>query len=598
MWIDDAAVHRTGDFTCIAAGAIFLALFAALAVKLKDVQLDNSASLAYDGERQSVRSVRMAGERGRILAADGTVLAANLPVREITLDTTAFQKRTWEDTAANMMSAIERAAAVIGRKGDVDLADIEKHIRRKLALPLTVWRNVTDEELARFAEHFELLPGFECEEKLVRTYPQGALAAHAIGYVGRDRMDFGEGERAFHYVDFEMRGRGGLEVRYDSFLRGMPGERNIVVDARGFARDERMVVEPQKGPDLVLALDMALQRACEAQLEGVSGACAVLDPRDGSVLAIASSPAFDLNRFVPSIPKALWDEFAEDPAKRMLNRAISGSYAPGSTFKPVTALAGLKAGLSPRAAYECTGAYRLGKMSIRCSHQWGHWPSVLDMNQALKESCNPYFCDFATRAGTNAVITAARALGLGAKTGIDLPGEAAGVVPDAEWKRLNWHEKWYPGDLPQMAIGQGMLLATPLQMAALAGAIGVGYLAVPHMKAGEQPEVKAIPFAKWQLDTVREGMRSVVKSGTGKRAGAGLAVEVAGKTGTAEVGRGASRRKNVWFIAYAPAKNPTLALAIVIENGDTGGSTAAPRAREILKARFGEAPPGGERSGV
>ena len=580
--------RRSGDFTCIAVAALFLAGFVALAVKLHDVQIDNVATLTYDAARQSVRRVRTPGERGRILAADGTVLAANRPTRTIVVNAEAFQKRTWEATTTNILAAVERAAAFVGRESRLSADDVQRHIKRNLARPLVAWKNVTDDELARFCENEIDLPGFSCEESDERIYPQGAAAAHIIGYVGRDRVQSSEGDERMNYVEFEMRGRGGLEDRYDSFLRGVPGEKKLTVDARGFAIREWTVVESQKGPDLVLSLDMALQYAAERELEGCKGACVALDPRDGAVLAMASSPGFDPNDFVPTLPAALWDELSHDPDKPLLNRATQGTYAPGSTFKPVTAFAGMGAGLSHSAGFDCRGAYRIGPMRIRCSHAWGHWSGRLDLADALKESCNPYFCDFAVRAGTNALITTARKVGLGSKTGIDFSVEAPGVVPDDEWKRAHWHERWYPGDLPQMAIGQGMLLVTPLQMARLAGAIGTGYLVRPHLKAGEPPEKSPLPFPKWQIDVVRDGMFRVVNAsgGTGRRAGDGLGVKIAGKTGTAEVGAGATRRKNTWFICYAPVENPTVALAIVVENGETGGSTAAPKAREILKARF------------
>lgn len=577
--------HPRG-LTCLAVGALFLAGFAALALRLKDVQVDQVASLTYDAVRQSIRRVRVPGARGKILAANGAVLADNRPARSIVLNAQAFQKRTWDSTATNIFEAITSAVAIVGRTSDITIADIERHLKRKLARPLTVWRNVTDEELARFSEHIDRLNGFECEESLERYYPQGEVAAHLVGYVGRDRVEAPEGDEGMNYVDFEMRGRGGLEERYDSFLRGVPGERCLRVDARGFAQREWTQIEPLKGPDLRLSLDLDLQREAEKQLSGLRGACVVIDPRDGAVLAMASAPGFNPNEFVPVLPTALWRSLSSDPDKPLLCRATAGTYAPGSTFKPVTALAALERGISAASLYECTGSYTIGGMRIRCTRMWGH--GDMDVVHALRDSCNPFFCDMAVHTGTNALIATAKAFGLGSKTGIDFSAEAAGVVPDDEWKREHWGERWYPGDLPQMAIGQGMLLTTPLQMACVAGAIGTGYLVTPHLKAGEPSGRHALPFSEESLRVVRKGMEMVVDGGTGRRAGAGLAVKVAGKTGTAEVGAGATRRKNTWFIAYAPAKNPTLAVAMVIENGETGGSTTAPKVRELLKVRFGE----------
>ncbi len=587
----DGQLHRTGDFTCFVAAALYMGGLVALAVRLHAVQIENVAALTYDGARQSVRRVRTPGERGRIVAADGTVLAANAPTRSILLAAEFFQRRTWDATASNILAAVERASVFVGRPSGLAREDVQRHIKRNLAMPLVAWKDVTDDELARFCENQLELPGFMCAETSERVYPQGTLAAHILGYVGRDRVQASDGDEKMNFIGMEMRGRAGLEERYDAFLRGVPGEKKVVVDARGFACREQTVAESQKGPDLVLALDVAMQREAERQLAGCKGACVALDPRDGAVLVMASSPSFDPNAFVPVLPASLWQSVSRDPSKPLLNRAAQGMYAPGSTFKPVTAYAGMSAGISPHERFDCLGAYRLGRMRIRCSHAWGHASGSLDLADALKESCNPYFCDMGVRAGTNALISAARALGLGERTGVDLPAEARGVVPDAEWKREHWQERWYPGDVPQMAIGQGMLLVTPLQMARLAAAIGSGEFIVPHFKAGERTPRRALPYPDWQTAAVRDGLYRVcnMRGGTGRRASAGLPVEIAGKTGTAEVGAGATRRKNTWFVCYAPAGNPTVALAIIVEDGETGGSTAAPRAREILRARFGGA---------
>ena len=294
---------------------------------------------------------------------------------------------------------------------------------------------------------------------------------------------------------------------------------------------------------------------------------------------------------MPRLGEERYAALRDDPAKPLLNRAAGGSYAPGSTFKPVVALAALSLGVPPEATYECTGVFTLGEMRLRCASRWGH--GVLDMRHAMMKSCNPYFCNLGMEAGTNAVVAAAREFGLGEKTGIDFGVDAAGVVPDAEWKLHSCGERWFSGDLAQMSVGQGMLLVTPLQMARVAGAIATGRLVTPRLKLDAPVESRPLAFREEHLDVVREGMRMVVagegtSSGTGRRAGEGVAVDVSGKTGTAEIGVGERRRKNAWFIAYAPSENPTAALAIVVENAEGGGVTAAPKAAEVLKAIFGE----------
>ena len=574
------------DLACWAVAAVFLFGLAVLALRLKEVQVEDAADYSYANVRQSVRRVQTDGDRGRIIDRNGVVLADNRKSVSIVCNPAFFQKRTWEATVANIEAALSNVAAAVGSPSPLARRDIRRHINQTLAMPLVAWRDVGEKELARFCEHDRELPGFSVLETEERVYPQGRLASHLLGYVGRDRGESEAGDEKFNFYLPEMRGRSGLEIYYDSFLRGVSGERKVLVDARGFAIREWTVVESKRGPDLRISLDARIQRVAEEQLLGCKGACVVMDPRNGDVIAMVSSPGYDPNEFVPRLSSKLYARYAEDPAKPLLNRASGGAYAPGSTFKPITALAGLKSGFSGLVRHECTGVFVFGGMHLRCARRWGHGP--LDMRQAIRESCNPYFCNLAAEIGTNAVIGAARAFGLGAKTGIDLGVDMAGTVPDGEWKMRMYGERWYPGDLPQMAIGQGMLLASPLQMARVAGAIATGCLVVPRLKLDIPVRKEPLPFTKRQLDVVREGMRMVVDGGTGRRGGEKVAVAVSGKTGTAEIGRGENRRKNAWFIAFAPSEDPSAAVAMIVENGESGGGTAAPRVRNILAAMFGE----------
>lgn len=574
------------DLACWAVAALFVFGLAVLALRLKEVQIEDAADYSYANVRQSVRRVQTDGDRGRIIDRNGVVLADNRKSVSIVCSPAYFQKRTWEATVENIETALSNVAKTVGMPSPLDRRAIRRHINQTLAMPLVAWRDVGEKELARFCEHDRELPGFSVLETEERVYPQGRLASHLIGYVGRDRGESEAGDEKFNFYLPEMRGRSGLEIYYDSFLRGVSGERKVLVDARGFAIREWTVVEPKRGPDLRISLDVRVQRAAEGELRGLKGACVVLDPRNGEILAMVSTPGYDPNEFVPRLSSKLYSRYANDPSKPLLNRASGGAYAPGSTFKPITALAGLQMGFPEYVRHDCPGVFVFGGMHLHCARRWGHGP--LDMRHAIRESCNPYFCNLATEIGTNAIINAARAFGLGSKTGIDLGVDMAGTVPDGEWKMRMYSEPWYPGDLPQMAIGQGMLLASPLQMAMVAGAIATGYLTVPHLKLDAAAHRKALPFTKRQLDVVREGMRMVVDGGTGRRGGDRVAVAVSGKTGTAEVGRGESRRKNAWFIAYAPSENPTVAVAMIVENGESGGGTAAPRVRNILASMFGE----------
>ena len=592
-----------GGIACWVLAALFALGFVTLAVKLEHVQLDSSADASARLVGQSVRRIKTSGVRGRILDCRGRVLAENRPSVSIALDAAAFERSSWGQTAANIADAVERACEILGKESVLTTNAVARHLHQRLSRPLVIWDDVDDVTLARFAERSGELPGFQLVEGLRRVYPCGSLAAHLLGYVGGEGVRVPAEDGRVDFTDHEMRGRCGLEGYYDSYLRGVPGEEAVLVDARGFARRTWEVQEEGVGYDLHLTVDAALQEAVERQLEGCKGACAVIDPRDGAVLALASAPTydpnrllptFDPNRFRPVLSQRRYEELKGDPLKPLLNRAVGESYAPGSTFKPVTALAGLAAGASAEAEYECTGAFFLGEMRIRCARTWGHGP--LDVRHALKESCNAFFCNLGMEVGTNRLASAARAFGLGAATGVDFPLDVRGVVPDETWKREVYHQRWYPGDLAQMSIGQGMLLVTPLQMARVAGALGTGRLVTPYLKRGLASEPKPLPFAAENLTVVREGMRMVVNGGTGRRGAEGVDAAVIGKTGTAEVGRGATRRKNTWFIAYATgteasradARNRALAVAMVVENGESGGGTTAPRVCAVLKAAFND----------
>ena len=560
-----------------------------LALRIRELQVEDTADYGLASARQSVRRVQTAGCRGRILDRRGAVLADNCRQLSIVCLPASFERRTWDLTVAEIARAITNAASVVGLPPSLPLVAIRRHVAHSLAMPLVVWSDVGGSALARFAEHERELAGFMLEESEERTYPQGAAAAHLVGYVGRDRGRAVAGDERFNFFTPELRGRSGLEYFYDSFLNGVPGERKVLVDARGFAIRSWTVVEPQAGPDLRLTIDVAIQWAAARELAGLIGACAVIDPRNGDVLALVSSPGFDPNDFVPVLREDLYRRLADDPAKPLLDRAVGGAYAPGSTFKPVTALAGLRAGYPADQPYVCAGAFELGGMKLRCTSRWGH--GEMDLRHALMKSCNPFFCNLGVDIGTNALCAAARDFGLGGRTGLDFSVDMAGVVPDADWKRRTYGEKWFQGDLAQMSIGQGMLLVSPLQMALVAGALGTGYRVTPHLKFGTPAARQPLPFSAEHLAVVREGLKMVVTGdgdarGTGWRGAVDVPVSVAGKTGTAEVGRGASRRKNAWFIAYAPADNPSVAVAMVVENGEGGGVTAAPKVAAVLRRAF------------
>lgn len=584
------------DIACWGVSTAFVLGLAVLAVNLYGIQVEDSSRMRLAAQEQSVRRVRVAAPRGRIIDRNGIVLAGNRPCFSIVCHCEYFQKPKWTATAHAILEAVDDIARATGLVSPVSETNVLRHLRQKLSVPMTVWDDIDRYSFERFCEHSRLFPGFSVVEREERDYPNGQLAAHLIGFTGSAEAAESDAEGDFYFRQREMTGRSGLEHFYDTFLKGVPGVEFLTVDSRCFLVDRETAVVALRGLDLELALNSRIQMVVERELKGERGACVVLDPRDGGVLAAASSPAYDLRLCVPRLTQELNRDYVGNREYR--NRFCGETYAPGSTFKPITALAGLAIGFPPDLRVDCTGVYELGDWRLRCSRRWGHGDE--DMRTALRDSCNPYFCTLGNDIGTNAICNAAKAFGLGGQTGVDFPGEECGVVPDGVWKRRIYGEPWYPGDLPQMSIGQGMLTVTPLQMACVAGALGTGRLVRPHFKKTirESTDRGPIPFTSEQLQVVRDGMIAVVNDpkGSGVKGGEGVVdpdgnkVIVAGKTGTAEVGRGDRRRKNTWFIAYAPADNPVVAVALVVENGVSGGSTAAPKVANILKETFGNGP--------
>ena len=427
---------RPGSLSCLIAGAAFAVGLAVLAVRLKAVQVDSAADYNYRGTQQAERRILTSGVRGRILDRNGVALADNVSSVSVVLLAERFQRRTWTATAEEIRREIDRVAATVGRPSTVTDAGIARHLRQRLSCPLVVWKDLAPDELARFAERSDDFPGFALDETVERVYPNGSLAAHLIGHVGRGRGESQAGDARFNFFESELRGRAGLESFYDSYLRGMSGEDRALVDSRGYAIRRWPVVAAKRGPDLRTTIDARLQAAVEEQLVGCRAACVVVDPRNGDVLAMASSPTFDLNGLVPVFTEARRKELLDDPLKPLLNRAAGGSYAPGSTFKPITALAALGEGLDAGEPYACTGTYEIGGMRIRCARTWGHGET--DLRAALRDSCNTYFCSLGVRIGTNALVRAARAFGIGTRTGIDFVEDAPGVVPDGAWKQAKY----------------------------------------------------------------------------------------------------------------------------------------------------------------
>lgn len=561
-----------------------------LGCSLHRVQVEESQFFSKDQRRQSIRRVQIPGARGRIFDRNGICLADNRPNFCIAYYVEELRKRgNWTNTINAVDQDIDRLAARLKRPRMISRKEIADHVMRSLPMPLLAWTDVDQETLARWAEVREPFPGTEIYEREKRHYPHGSLACHLLGYVRWDRPKPLPGQKVHFYLP-EMIGRAGLEARYNDWLTGTSGEQLCLVDSRGYKVREKNGKKVSAGKDLHLTLDIRIQRALEKALTGWKGAGVVVDPRNGEVLALASAPDYDLNDFVPYLSAATWRKLNKDPRRPLLNRAVQGRYAPGSTFKPVTAIAALQGGYSPAEEYDCKGVYILGRMRLHCWDTYGHGP--IAMRRAIEQSCNCYFSNLGVTIGYEKIYAEAHRLGLGRETGIDLPHEAGGLLPTAEWKRRRFRDDWRPGDTSHISIGQGFLLTTPLQMAMLVSVYANGgTLYRPRLnRALPVEKVREMHWKPEAVELVRRGMHDVASVGTGRRVRV-RGLEVAAKTGTAEVDAGhRRRRKNTWVTAFAPFDHPTVAMAIMVEDGSSGGGTVAPMVRDVLVSIFGEAP--------
>ncbi len=508
---------------------------------------------------------------------------------------------------------------------DTDEIEILEKVREAMKKnpysSLTVARDLRFEQVSVIEFNREALPGFSVMVEAKRSYPFGTAFAHVLGYVGevsQGELDASEDERL---AMGDIVGKYGLERMMDNVLRGVNGGRKVEVDAAG--RDQRLVEEVPSttGGPLHTTLDADLQKAAQEAMGDRAGAVIALAPKTGEVLAFYSAPAFDPNVFARGIRKSDWQALNADPRKPMQNKGLQGTYAPGSTVKPFVALAALEGKvLEKSATVSCGGSYRLGNRSFRCWKEKGHGP--VDMYRALVQSCDVYFYSIGIRLGPERIAALEKDAGLGTITGIDLPGERKGLVPDPEWKLRVMKDRWYEYESLLMGIGQGATHLTPLEMAVGYSTLATGgevmkpfAVAKTTSRDGSiserMPEmVRKLPWKKENTEFIRKALAGVVNDyGTG--GGAKLpGIVVGGKTGTAQVAQVKGKmiksedlpyeiRDHAWFAAFAPVEDPRICVVAMVEHGGHGGSAAAPIVKAVMQEFFrtlaaGPLPEGGE----
>lgn len=550
-----------------------------------------------DRNRIAVRTV--APTRGVIVDRSGNFLAVNQP---------SFTLAITPERAGDLDSVLEALSDLLGLTGiDIELFT-EARKRRRPMSPVPLKYRLTDKELAVLAVNKHELPGVSVLSELTRHYPEGDLLGHALGYVGRIGIDDIDESEKEAYRGISHIGKVGLEAYYEDVLKGGLGVSRVETNARGVELDVIDRIEPVPGAELTLHLDVELQRVAASAMGNMRGAVVAMDPKNGGVLSAVSNPRYDPNKFVNGISFSDYAELRDSRDAPLLNRVIQGQYPPASTIKPMLGLAGLNRDLitidtaiPDPGYYQLPGDPRRYRDWILRVRGTGH-AEEMNLRDSIAQSCDVYFYELANRLGIDALAESLDAFGIGSLTGVDLPSEKRGILPSSEWKRRVIGSSWYGGETLIVGIGQGYMLATPMQLAVATTALATrGNAFKPSFVAAVdgtpvQPEpLLSVPAATEYWDEVSAGMVDTVSSVRGTAFGmrSGLTYSVAGKTGTAQVVGIAQdatydeealseyQRNHGWFIAYAPVENPEIVVAVLTENSG-GGSTAYPVARAML----------------
>ncbi len=598
------------------AGIVMLVAFGILIGRfffLQVVQHDHYRSKAEDNR---ISIVPIPPNRGLIIDRNGVVVARNYS--GYTLEIFPRRVKSVEATIDELSELIE-----VTPKDRARFKRLTVETRNPENLPIRT--RLTDEEVAKFAANRFRYEGVEIKARLFRQYPYGDVGSHVIGYMGRINKD-DQAELEQEGVDANYRGsdyigKSGVEASYERELHGTTGFEQVEIDAAGRGIRTLSHQPAVSGQNVVLTLDMRLQRVAENAFGARRGALVALEPGTGAVLALASKPGFDLNLFIDGIDPSVWAELNSNPDRPLNNRAIAGVYPPGSTFKPFMALAALETGKrTPKSTINDPGYFFFGDRRFRDSKPGGH--GVVDLHKSIVVSSDTYYYMLANDMGIDAIAAFMKKLGLGARTGVDLQGEAAGVLPSPEWKQARFkrpeQQKWYPGETISIGIGQGYNAYTPIQLAQAMATVAangamyrprvVGHVENPRTRERKnfEPElVQQVPLRREWVNFVKQAMVGVTKEGTGARAFAKAEYTSGGKTGTAQVIAMKQNEKydekkvderhrdHSLYISFAPLDNPIIAMLVIVENGGFGARAAAPISRTVLDYYLlGKIPPG------
>jgi len=579
-------------------------VFLFLVIRLWHLQILRADNYQAMSENNRLRFVPVAASRGTIMDRTGKVLVSNRPSFSLAVIPQEVKDKEGLLTALSELLGLDRA----------EMADRwEKSRGRAKYYPIVLASNLSRDHVEIVEENRLRLPGVEIEMKPVREYSGGELAAHLLGYIGEVSEKELDSEGFENYNPGDYIGKNGIERALENELHGSDGGRQLEVDARG--RVLRTVSEsyPTVGSSVMLTIDAAVQKQAEAAFGDQAGAAVVMNVNSGEILAFVSNPGFDPSLFSGRLPADVWKRYLNDVRHPLENKALSGQYPPGSTFKMITALAGLRDKvIDDTTTINCTGSHKLGTSTFKCWNKKGHGNT--NLRKSLRESCDVYYYQLGEKLGVDKIAAAAQAFKLGTPLGVELLNERSGLIPTSEWKQKRFGKRWYRGETLPVAIGQGAVLLTPIQLASMTATIAnEGTIYRPHLvkrivdadgrtlRETKAEIIGAASFSKESFRLVKLGMLAVVNEPGGTGAMARLYdVKVAGKTGTSQVvklrdsksGTPYQFRDHALFVAFAPFDNPEIAVAVVVEHGEHGGGAAAQIAGRILRTYFdGKKPP-------